>query len=156
MFFFIQSDDCGLNKFFISINLILCVIISVISILPAVQEKLPRSGLLQSSVVSLYVVYLTWSTVSSQPGNLFQSLQQKQENNKRFCFADKNCNPGLLGIVGAGSNVDATQMGFDKEGIIGLIVWMACVLYSSLRSASKSSKITMSEHVLVKDNGAGK
>lgn len=57
--------------------------------------------------------------------------------------------------MGAGSTVDATQMGFDKEGIIGLIVWMACVLYSSLRSASKSSKITMSEHVLVKDNGAG-
>lgn len=70
-------------------------------------------------------------------------------------ISDKNCNPGLLGIVGAGSTVDPTQMGFDKEGIIGLIVWVACVLYSSLRSASKSSKITMSEHVLVKDNGAG-
>lgn len=66
--FFTKSDDCSLNKFFISINLILCVIISAISILPAVQEKLPRSGLLQSSIVSLYVTYLTWSTVSSQPG----------------------------------------------------------------------------------------
>ncbi|KAF2881374.1 hypothetical protein ILUMI_24817 [Ignelater luminosus] len=134
--FFTKPDDCSLNKFFISLNLILCVIVSIISILPSVQEKLPRSGLLQSSIVSLYVTYLTWSTVSNSP--------------------ESNCNPGLLGIVGANTTAKTTQMGFDGESIIGLIVWMACVLYSSLRTASSSSKITMSEHVLVKDNGAVK
>ncbi|XP_017784317.1 PREDICTED: probable serine incorporator isoform X3 [Nicrophorus vespilloides] len=132
--FFTKSDDCSLNKFFISFNLILCVIVSVVSVLPGVQEKLPRSGLLQSSIVSLYVTYLTWSAVSNSP--------------------DSNCNPGLLGIIGSGKEADPTQMGFDKESIIGLIIWMCCVLYSSLRSASKSSRITMSEHVLAHDNGA--
>ncbi|KAF5287564.1 hypothetical protein FQA39_LY15893 [Lamprigera yunnana] len=132
--FFTKSDDCSLNKFFISINLILCFIVSVVSILPNVQEKLPRSGLLQSSVVSLYVVYLTWSTVSNSPVS--------------------NCNPGLLGIVGANTTAKSTQMGFDGQSIIGLIVWMCCVLYSSLTTASNSSKITMTEHVLAKDNGA--
>jgi hypothetical protein len=133
--FFTKSDGCDLNKFFISINLILSVIVSVISILPAVQENLARSGLLQSSVVSLYVTYLTWSALANSP--------------------DTTCNPGLLGIVGAGSKTN-DHMGFDTEGIVGLIVWMCCVLYSSLRSASQSSKITMSENMLVKDNGAGK
>ncbi|XP_063917865.1 probable serine incorporator isoform X3 [Zophobas morio] len=133
--FFTKSSGCDLHKFFISFNLILAVIISAVSILPAVQEKLPRSGLLQSSVVSLYVTYLTWSAVSNSP--------------------DSECNPGLLGIVGAGSTTKNHQMGFDSEGIVGLIVWMCCVLYSSLRSASQSSKITMSENMLVKDNGAG-
>lgn len=64
-FFFFQSDGCELSKFFISINLILVVIASGISILPAVQEHQPRSGLLQSSVVSLYVMYLTWSSLSN-------------------------------------------------------------------------------------------
>jgi hypothetical protein len=64
----LQSDGCDLNKFFISINLILSVIVSVISILPAVQENLARSGLLQSSVVSLYVTYLTWSALANSPG----------------------------------------------------------------------------------------
>jgi hypothetical protein len=131
--FFTKSDGCDLNKFFISINLILSVIVSVISILPAVQENLARSGLLQSSVVSLYVTYLTWSALANSP--------------------DTTCNPGLLGIVGAGSKTN-DHMGFDTEGIVGLIVWMCCVLYSSLRSASQSSKITMSENMLVKDNGA--
>ncbi|KAF5307730.1 hypothetical protein FQR65_LT06601 [Abscondita terminalis] len=127
--FYTKSDDCSLNKFFISFNLILCFIVSVISILPNVQEKLPRSGLLQSSIVSLYVVYLTWSTVSNSP--------------------DANCNRGLLGGK-------TSQMGFDGQSIVGLIVWMCCVLYSSLRTASNSSKITMSEHVLAKDTGAVK
>ncbi|XP_008193930.1 probable serine incorporator isoform X3 [Tribolium castaneum] len=133
--FFTKSDGCDLNKFFISFNLILSVIVSAISILPAVQDKLPRSGLLQSSVVSLYVTYLTWSAVANSP--------------------ESSCNPGLLGIVGAGSTKKDNEMTFDGEGIVGLIVWMCCVLYSSLRSASQSSKITMSENMLVKDNGAG-
>lgn len=62
----------------------------------------------------------------------------------------------MEGIIHANDTARASQMGFDKESIIGLGVWMACVLYSSLRSASSSSKITMTEHVLVKDNGAGK
>lgn len=66
-----QPDNCALNKFFISINLILCVAVSVISVLPAVQEALPRSGLLQSSMVSLYTIYLTWSAVANNPSIFF-------------------------------------------------------------------------------------
>lgn len=59
--------DCALNKFFITINLVLCIVVSVVSILPQVQEKFPRSGLLQSSVVTLYAIYLTWSALSNNP-----------------------------------------------------------------------------------------
>lgn len=127
--YFTLPDDCALNKFFISFNLILCVIVSILSVLPSVQETQPRSGLLQSSVVTLYVMYLTWSSVSSQPY--------------------KPCNPGFLSVIGFKS-----ESTFDSESIVGLVIWMCCVLYSSLRTASSSSKITMSEHVLVKDNGA--
>lgn len=59
--------DCGLAKFFISFNMILCIIVSIISIMPQVQERISRSGLLQSSVVTLYVIYLTWSALSNNP-----------------------------------------------------------------------------------------
>ncbi|XP_012139121.1 serine incorporator TMS1 isoform X3 [Megachile rotundata] len=132
--YFTHADSCELNKFFISFNLILCVITSAISILPIVQEHYPRSGLLQSSIVSLYVVYLTWSGISNNP--------------------ERTCNPGFLQLI-SGNDPDAqNRVAFDKESIIGLIIWFSCVLYSSLRTASKSSKITMSENVLVKDNGA--
>lgn len=47
--------------------MILCLIVSVISVLPRVQEALPNSGLLQSSVVTLYTIYLTWSAVDNNP-----------------------------------------------------------------------------------------
>ncbi|XP_050494010.1 serine incorporator 1 isoform X8 [Bombus huntii] len=132
--YFTHADSCDLNKFFISFNLILCVIASIISTLSTVQEHNPRSGLLQSSIVSLYVVYLTWSGISNSP--------------------DRECNPGFLGLI-SGNDADAkNRVAFDKESIIGLIIWFSCVLYSSLRTASKSSKITMSENILVQDNGA--
>lgn len=45
----------------------MCLIVSVVSVLPKVQEALPNSGLLQSSVVTLYTVYLTWSAVGNNP-----------------------------------------------------------------------------------------
>ncbi|XP_076750051.1 serine incorporator TMS1 isoform X3 [Xylocopa sonorina] len=132
--YFTHPDSCDLNKFFISFNLILCVIASVISILPSVQEHQPHSGLLQSSVVSLYVVYLTWSGISNSP--------------------DRNCNPGFLKIISGNDTDTQNHVAFDKESIIGLVIWFSCVLYSSLRTASKSSKITMSENILIQDNGA--
>ncbi|XP_076165937.1 serine incorporator TMS1 isoform X2 [Ptiloglossa arizonensis] len=132
--YFTHANSCALNTFFISFNLILCVIASIVSILPHVQKHRPHSGLLQSSVLSLYVVYLTWSGISNSP--------------------DIHCNPGFMEMF-TSDNADArNRVAFDKESIIGLIIWFSCVLYSSLGSASKSSKITMSENVLVKSNGA--
>ncbi|XP_011689854.1 PREDICTED: probable serine incorporator isoform X2 [Wasmannia auropunctata] len=127
--YYTHQSTCALNKFFISFNLILCVITGIVSILPKVQDHQPRSGLLQSSVVTLYVVYLTWSGISNSP--------------------DHECNPGFIPGLS-----NQNRIAFDKESIIGLIIWFSCVLYSSLRTASKSSKITMSENVLVQDNGA--
>ncbi|XP_015113686.1 probable serine incorporator isoform X2 [Diachasma alloeum] len=132
--YFTEPNNCSLHKFFISFNLILCVIASAVSILPSVQEHQPRSGLLQASVVSLYVIYLTWSGVSNSP--------------------DHECNPGLFGSISRNNVKDQNAIAFDKESVIGLIIWFSCVLYSSLRTASKSSKITMSDKVLVNDNGA--
>lgn len=159
---YLQQSECSLNKFFISFNLILCVITSIVSILPTVQEHQPRSGLLQSSVVTLYVVYLTWSGMSNSPGRCQWFTELKALSNPYFIldlllfeFTDLACNPGFIPGFASGHDVNA-HVTFDKESIIGLIIWFSCVLYSSLRTASKSSKITMSENVLVQDNGAGK
>ncbi|XP_044016094.1 probable serine incorporator isoform X3 [Aphidius gifuensis] len=120
-------NDCGTHKFLIWFNVILCIAISVVSILPKVQEVQPRSGLLQASVVSLYVMYLTWSGISNNP--------------------DKHCNT-------SSAVNNPNQAKFDGETITGLAIWIGCVLYSSLRTASNSSRITGTEKVLVKDNGA--
>ncbi|XP_068629155.1 probable serine incorporator isoform X2 [Battus philenor] len=123
--YYTKPSGCDLSKFFISFNLILVVIASAISILPSVQEHQPRSGLLQSSVVSLYVMYLTWSALSNSSGECNASITEKN------------------------------QISFDNQSIIGLVIWVCSVLYSSVRTASSSSKITMSEHILAKDGNAG-
>ncbi|CAH0600283.1 unnamed protein product [Chrysodeixis includens] len=130
--YYTKASGCDLSKFFISFNLILVVLASGISILPSVQEHQPRSGLLQSAVVSLYVMYLTWSALSN---------------------ADKACN----GINGSNEETkeDIYWSSFDKQSIIGLVIWVCSVLYSSIRTASSSSKITMSDHILAKDGSGG-
>ncbi|KRG07762.1 serine incorporator 3 isoform X3 [Drosophila mojavensis] len=127
--YFTTSTGCGINKFFISINLILCLVISILSVLPAVQERLPHSGLLQSSLVTLYTVYLTWSAVANNP--------------------EKACNPGMFGLMDELPNITTTvapsphnsKVTFDTTNIIGLVVWLLCILYNCFSSAVKVSNI---------------
>lgn len=62
---FFGPSGCGLNQFFISFNLILCILSTVLSVLPAVQEANPRSGLAQSGMVAIYTTYLVTSAVAN-------------------------------------------------------------------------------------------
>lgn len=64
-----NSEDCGLNKFFITFNLILGIIASFIAIHPRVQEENPQSGLPQASVVIAYTTYLVFSAISNAPND---------------------------------------------------------------------------------------
>nr|CAB3265984.1 serine incorporator 1-like [Phallusia mammillata] len=144
--------DCSTNKAFVSVNLILCVVVSVIAILPRVQEAQPRSGLLQPSVISMYCMYLTWSAMTSSP--------------------DKICNPPLAevaqNIVGGGGKLtvngttpspqtDGVQF-WDGQSIVGLLVFFVCVLYSSIRSSTQSNvdRLTFHENVVLDDNDGDK
>lgn len=120
---------CALPKFFISFNMILCIGVSVLSIMPFVQERMPRSGVLQSSFITMYVMYLTWAALVNNP--------------------DKECNPSLISLF-----TNTTKPG-DKEehsygtplpaqSIISLVLWFLCLLYASIRNSSNTSlgKIT--------------
>ncbi|XP_062949953.1 serine incorporator 3 [Cynocephalus volans] len=141
--YYTKPDGCTENKFFISINLILCIVVSIISIHPKIQEHQPRSGLLQSSIITLYTLYLTWSAMCNEP--------------------DRSCNPGLLSIIthiaaptlapGNSTAVVPTSTPPSKSGqfleaenILGLIVFVLCLLYSSFRTSSNSqvNKLTLS------------
>lgn len=157
--YYTRPDGCTENKFFISINLILCVVVSIISIHPKVQEHQPRSGLLQSSIITLYTMYLTWSAMSNEP--------------------DRSCNPTLWSIIThmtaptlAPGNSTApvptstppSKSGhfLDTDNFIGLIVFVLCLLYSSIRNSNNSqvSKLTLSgsDSVILGDattSGAG-
>ncbi|MGH0161196.1 UNVERIFIED_CONTAM: hypothetical protein FKN15_044693 [Acipenser sinensis] len=127
--YYTHSDGCTENKAFISVNMLICIGASVLSILPKIQESQPRSGLLQSSIVTLYTMYLTWSAMTNEP--------------------DRKCNPSLLSIIGY-NNTGTPSHGqvvqwWDTQGIVGLILFLLCVLYSSIRNSSNSqvNKLTL-------------
>ncbi|KAF7242344.1 Serine incorporator 2 [Varanus komodoensis] len=65
--YYTKPDSCTENKAFISVNLIFCVIVSVVSILPKVQDAQPHSGLLQASIITLYTMFVTWSALANVP-----------------------------------------------------------------------------------------
>ena len=122
-----SEDSCHLHKFFVSFNLISCIIISILSVLPSVQAAQPRSGLLQASVVSLYALYLTWSAMS----------------NSNY----EKCKPDFSQILGKKENGEDTgAKSFDAQSLIGLVIGFMCVLYSSIRNSanSQASKLGIS------------
>lgn len=125
------NGACGLQKFFISSNLILCAFLSVLSILPQIQVVQPRSGLLQPSILTLYVMYLTWSALNNS--------------------TNSECKPTLF------NTPDPTKSGADSQSLVGLLLWFVCIIYSSIRTSTNSQvgKLTMSDQILMKDTGAG-
>jgi len=119
---FTQDNGCRLNKFFISFTIVICIFISSISITSCVQRVHEKSGLLQSSIVSLYVVYLTWSALNSGP--------------------DTECNRSLTDIFNK-SNPDGSKIHFGSENLVSIGIFVLFVLYSAIKTGS-SSKFSMS------------
>uniref|UniRef100_A0A8C4QAZ6 Serine incorporator 4 n=1 Tax=Eptatretus burgeri TaxID=7764 RepID=A0A8C4QAZ6_EPTBU len=118
--YYTDQDGCALNKGLLALNFILCVIISVLAILPAVQERQPRSGMLQASIISCYVMYLTFSALSSRPPETIL----RGHNNVTIC------------IPYAGESqyvVDTTT------AVVGSLIMYGCVLFACARSTTNSS-----------------
>ncbi|XP_043836913.1 serine incorporator 3, partial [Dromiciops gliroides] len=142
--FYTKTDGCTENKLFISLNLIFCIAVSIVSILPKIQEYQPRSGLLQSSIITAYTMYLTWSAMSNEP--------------------DRTCNPGLLSIITqitiptltpGNTTVSVSTIApplsqsgrwLDLESSAGMIIFVLCLLCSTIRSSNNSQvrKLTLS------------
>ncbi|VVC26196.1 Serine incorporator/TMS membrane protein [Cinara cedri] len=117
-----QDDGCTLNKFFITLTVVICLFISSISITSCVQRVHEKSGLLQSSIISLYVVYLTWSALSSGP--------------------EDKCNTSLADIFST-PTPDSSKIHFGSENLVSIGIFVLFVLYSAIKTGS-SSKFSMS------------
>lgn len=62
-----NRQECNNNTFFIGFHIYMCFSATCISINPIVQKARPKSGLLQSSVVTSYSTYILWTTLSNEP-----------------------------------------------------------------------------------------
>ena len=75
--FFTHPPDmkkCHANVFYISFIAMQCVLAVLISITPTIRRELSGSGLLQSAVVILYTMYLTFNTLIAEPDSLCNPL----------------------------------------------------------------------------------
>ncbi|XP_009644129.2 serine incorporator 2 [Egretta garzetta] len=132
--YYTKPQGCTEGKVLISINLILCLIISAVSILPKIQDAQPHSGLLQASLITLYTIYVTWSALANVP--------------------TQTCNPTLLVRNSTGSAM-ATQpltTWWDAPSIVGLIIFILCTLFISVRSSAHPQ---VNKLMLTEESAAG-
>ncbi|KAK4990974.1 Membrane protein tms1 [Elasticomyces elasticus] len=106
MYIFFAHSGCSMNQAAITVNLVLLLGISLLSVHPAIQEANPRAGLAQAATVAVYCTYLTLSAVAMEPD-------------------DQHCNP----LVRARGTRKATI-------IMGAIVTFLTVAYTTTRAAT--------------------
>nr|XP_002126357.1 serine incorporator 5-like [Ciona intestinalis] len=122
--YYTDSIGCTINKAFIGVNWALVFIVSFLAISPKVQKHQPRSGLLQSAVVAVYVSYLTYSAIASNPGeNRLVLTNGVQTMNLTTCFQ---------GTQDSTSNTISI--------VTGLVFVFIVVIYVSLRTTSSSEQ----------------
>ncbi|KAL9114515.1 MAG: hypothetical protein Q9227_001596 [Pyrenula ochraceoflavens] len=107
MYIFFAKKNCSMNQAAITVNLLVFLIVSFISIQPAVQESNPKAGLAQAAMVTVYCTYLTMSAVSMEPD-------------------DHDCNPLLR-----------AQSTRTASVVLGAIVTMLTVAYTTTRAATQ-------------------
>ncbi|KAG8832560.1 hypothetical protein FRC17_001123 [Serendipita sp. 399] len=112
MYAFFAGSGCTLNQFFITFNLILSILITLISVAPAIQEANPKSGLAQASIVAAYCTYLVLSAIGNH--------------------THKTCNP-------LHKRAAATQ---TTTVIIGGVFTFIAIAYSTTRAATLSKAFT--------------
>ncbi|PWA01482.1 hypothetical protein BB558_002427 [Smittium angustum] len=115
------KSGCGLNQFFTTFNVILCILVSFLAIHPKVQEANFKSGLAQAGMVTLYCTYLVTSAMIGLP------VGDK---------IDKKCNP-LIDSTGTRTTLV----------VFGAIFTMAAIVYSTSTAATKSGSLMNSNEL---------
>ncbi|CCM03091.1 uncharacterized protein FIBRA_05211 [Fibroporia radiculosa] len=112
LYAFFAAPECTLNRVFISLNLVLCIIATIMCVHPAVQEHNPRSGLAQASMVATYCTYLIMSAVGNHE--------------------HATCNPLRRPGSGVGTGTHNTTV------VLGALFTFLAIAYSTSRAATQS------------------
>ncbi|CAH1802927.1 unnamed protein product [Owenia fusiformis] len=122
-------EDCKLNKIFIGCNAGACLIMSVISIMPCTKKLNRNTGYLPASVISVYVMYLTWSALTSQPAEKIGeenplAITGGERPPRQFCTPQ-----------------DTTGTRQMLSAYVGVVIMFFMAIYASLRTSNESSRL---------------
>jgi len=113
LYAYFAGSGCTLNKAFISVNLILSILATLMCVHPLIQEHNPRSGLAQSAMVVAYCTYLIVSAVGNHT------------------HESSSCNPLRNHNGAAGSTQKAALL-------FGGVFTFVAIAYSTTRAATQS------------------
>lgn len=122
--YYTHPHACLLNKIFLGTNASLCLVVSLLAISPFIQKLQPTSGLLQPGVISVYVMYLTFSAFSSKP---IEMVERDGLNMTVCVFPFKSGSESDNKIVTS----------------LGAVILFGCVLYSCLTSTTRRSSAAL-------------
>lgn len=133
LYAFFAGSGCTLNRFFISFNLVLCIIITILCIHPLVQEYNPRSGLAQSGMVAAYCTYLIVSAVSNHDHESCNPLRRNNGTAQRtrtttvvlgaiftflaIAYSTSRAATQSRALVGKGKKGGSVQLPIDESGL---------------------------------------
>ncbi|SCV04336.1 LAMI_0H15302g1_1 [Lachancea mirantina] len=109
MYVLFCPKNCTMNKVAVTVNLLLTLATSLMSVHPRIQEANSKSGLAQSSMVAAYCTYLTMSALASEPD-------------------ERQCNPL---IRSAGTR--------KASVILGSLFTFIAIAYTTTRAAANSA-----------------
>lgn len=113
LFVYFSPSGCALNTTLITLNVVVIVALTALSVHPRIQEANPRSGLAQSSMVLAYCTYLLASALINRD--------------------DKHCNP-IAGKRGDSSKTTSV--------VVGAMFTFIAIAYSTTRAATQSTLIS--------------
>ncbi|KAJ1719544.1 Membrane protein tms1 [Coemansia erecta] len=117
---FFSGRGCGRNQFFVTANMLACIVVSAASVHPLVQEANLKSGLAQAGMVTAYSTYLVTSALAGSPPG------------------DEDAGESVCNPLASRASARATM------AVVGAFFTIAAICYSTTNAAVKSNSLIRS------------
>jgi len=135
-------DGCSagsLNAFFITVQLIMSLTCAICSILPVVKDRIPDSGLLQSSFIAIYTAYLVASALLSEPKSWKEGCNRYYTDTVVVESSDSSDSGTLLAWYHGISSME------HFTSFIGAVITVVAACYSTFSASGSTDKLIVSE-----------